>query len=381
MRVIERSGAAAASTIERLREVQRWLEALEVSPDSLWVCRGEELLAPLLAWGGTDALMRPFVEALETVSTPALDDEITPYRQPVFGLATGAERRAPVVFAARDEEQRLNRAITAAAARQRVAQILAEVNTPEPPRAASTVPIPARVESQGMVATEDAARRQHTAFTGDQRLLRAWHPGSGPERGEPQGAVTREDAARLLHAAFARDQRLLRAWHMVVAERPASPQVPSLLAEPEAPRMARMDTPITDPISARLQSVVDRTWRTSSGQIQVELSGSGMLPPVSASDDTIPLRAPDATAAWEATSRPFVEPPRTSPLRRLAAYGETTEVERGLALPTPSPAVPNEAAPHQVRVAFERANLAQEVAEIFRREAIRHGIVPEEDIS
>jgi len=56
------------------------------------------------------------------------------------------------------------------------------------------------------------------------------------------------------------------------------------------------------------------------------------------------------------------------------------EPERVLPMPAPSPAEPREAPPRPPRVAWERDDLAREVADIFRLEALRHGIVPEEDV-
>jgi hypothetical protein len=56
------------------------------------------------------------------------------------------------------------------------------------------------------------------------------------------------------------------------------------------------------------------------------------------------------------------------------------EPENVLPMPTPSPAWPREAPRRPPRAAWERDDLAREVADIFRREALRHGIAPEEDV-
>jgi hypothetical protein len=342
---------AAAALIERLREAQRQLEPLEVSPDSLWLCRAHEVLGPLLEWSGADAALRSVVQALEAGPTPFLDAELTPRRQPAFLPAPGAERARSYAAWPEGRPARPATAAVALEPGQRAARILAEAepNAREWPRSDSSPPQSPRRE--GLVPALP--------------------------RVELPGPVNREVAASRLQSLFAGDERLWRAWDRIVADIPAPPQVSAILAERESPPMMRVETS-ADPISVLLQPVVDRAVRQPSTRTTVELPGSGRL---RADATPIEARSPhwEQLPNREGTSRPFGEPPQTSGLRRLASYGETIEPERVLSMPAPSPAVPQAAPPQQPRVAFERADLAQEVTEIFRREALRHGIVAEED--
>jgi hypothetical protein len=209
-----------------------------------------------------------------------------------------------------------------------------------------------------------------------------------------QGAPNREDAARRLESMFAGDERLLRAWDGVVGGVPSPrevaaileehrPGVPTDSAEPESHRggpkerrrgvpVASLDSPtgsVADSLSVRLQPIVDRVWRTRSTPTTVEVPAS--------------ITPGRDTGNGEASPRqPFSGPARMSGLRRLAAYGETIEAGRVLPMPAKGeqrPGGPVEAPQQPVRAELTRRDLGHEVTEIFRREALRHGIVAEED--
>jgi len=389
VKILERGGAAAALMIERLREARRWIEPLEVSPDSLWVCREFDLLAPLLEWSGPDEALRPFVEAPQAAAAP-------PARLPDAGMSSQRRRSLPEGPAARPVTDAVGMGARLET-NQRVARILAEAGA-EPDavrghpesgsRAAARTLTKAITErahrrddhrdDQGSGSETTAASSLQEAQPAPESPRRKWL-GTVPssERFAAQSPLDREEAARRLQSLFAGDERLLRAWDQVMTETPPSPEVSAILAEPDSRRMIRMDAP-ADPIGALLEAVVDRAGQRPSTKTRIEPPGSRLLSPDSTSGEA---RRPrwDAPTNREETSRPFAEPPRTSALRRLASYGETIEPERVLSMPSPSPAAPKEAPQQQRRVAFERADLAEEVSEIFRREALRHGIVSEEE--
>jgi hypothetical protein len=131
-------------------------------------------------------------------------------------------------------------------------------------------------------------------------------------------------------------------------------------------------------MSVQLQEAADRamtvtaTGRRDSPASSVLRPRAFLYEPASQPTWPAPAQAPPA-------EQTIVEAPRQSGLRRLASLGET--VEPGSVPPTGAPddATPAEGWRRPRRALPETLDLAREVADIFRREALRHGIVPEED--
>jgi len=377
VKVLESGGSAAASTMERLREAQRRLELLHVSPEAILLCREEELLAPLLGWIGADPSLRPVVEELE---------------RSLGGTADGAFlSRTPAIFldSPSTERRKVDHAAAPGFARW------PETSAGEPNKA-------------GRPATADEVRRiLESLGGGDESMTTAWvesppegassrgraavpseaagpglsqRPGTAPGGfQEMPDAVTATDASRRLESRYGADERTARAWHQSVAPGPRIPAVDALLGEPGGNTARDADRPLPDPVSRSLQAAVDRALRVQARGVDRHPASPPALPPAAAAEN-LSRPAGEVPLAAESTGRTLGEAPRRSGLRRFAALGETIEAERVLPMPTPSPAATEDGPPRPSSVPWERDDLARQVADIFRREALRHGIVPEEDV-
>jgi hypothetical protein len=352
VRVLERGGAAAARLIERLRQTETLLEPFEAAPESLLLYREQQIIAPLLEWSGAGAALKPALDRLR--GAPAKTDG--------SAAREGRPLRPSPVFPPP------SRPLTPAT-------VEAPIKAP-PVLAANTLQRISRMLSQAEALA--AAETRQTAAKGffPERL------NGNPEPWPSPDSISSEDAARQLQAKFTHDVRLLRAWDSVVRQTSGRGEPASATTVEEAHRPAAASA-AADPFGILLQPVADRAWRRSAGAASADLPASRILRSDAVPAPVNPLQWTPAVPPGETTNRPFSEPPRSSGLRRLAAYGETIDPERALRAPQPSPAVPVQAFPEAPSrrhdAAAERSDLALEVAELFRREALRHGIVAEED--
>jgi hypothetical protein len=379
---LERGGAAVASTIERLRRVERLLEPLQVSTDSLMLCRAHEVLAPLLEWSGANDVLRRSIqerrpgvpgdgEALDPVAGPPADTEPMSRRRraPSTAAVTLARPGLPV----HSPESSAVRAVGGGPAPAAAAV------TPESRQRAAAILAQAESDAIAVRPSEPAASRF---------LRREWLV-PAPERIDWQSPVSRENAAHRLESVFARDERLLRAWERVVADEPGPREVVAILKERgpgvpvesagrESHRVSdgRPES-VTDPLGVQLEPVVERAWRARATAATAEVPARFMPGRDVGSGEARPSWT--SSPQDEGARQPLAGPARMSGLRRLASYGETIEAPRVLPTPAKSAGSPVAAPQRPVRAESARRDLGHEVTEIFRREALRHGIVAEED--
>jgi hypothetical protein len=368
VKYLESGGRAATTIIERLRDVQRRLEVLDVPLEAMILCREEELLAPLLEWGGTGAALRPTVDALEgSLRVPPEADRLAD-RPPSFRATHASPRQSgwgaavPVAGARaamsapwqEDARSLLNPA--SAGAQQRAAAILSE-------------------------STEAVRERERSAAGSPAEPgLHRWPVPELRESQELVLPVTADEARRRLESIFSNDERTTRGWRQPLSAAGGTDLVGAILGESAGVRAKVPGATPVDPMSRRLQSAVDRAMRVRevTRAREIEPSSPSLRIQGSAVEQTAqPVWSPPA--AEEQTGTTLAEPPRRSGLRRLASLGESMEPERALSMPTPSLSSSIEEPPRRAGVPLERDDLAREVADIFRREALRHGIVPEED--
>jgi hypothetical protein len=367
VKFLESGGRAATSTMDRLHDVQRRLELLDVQLGAMLLCREEELLAPLLKWGGTGASLRPALDGLEGSPRVPLEDDGQPQRPPgfraakAFHLQSGWSASAPVsgspapLPASRPEDARALLNPASAEMGQQVAAILS-------------------------ASAKTVWERSATGSPAEPGLLRRPAPELQESR-ELMSLVTAEEARRRLESRFADDERTARGWHQTLSAAEGTDLVTASPGEPGVTHAKVTETTPVDPVSRRLQSAVDRVMRGSAvpRTREVEPWGPSRGVQTSAVEDAS-RTVWDAPVAEERAGFTFAESPRRSGLRRLASLGESMEPERALSMPVPSHSSPiEEPPPPRAGLPVEREELAGEVADIFRREALRHGIVPEED--
>lgn len=378
MKILESGGRAAALAMERLRGAQRRLEPFEMSPELLLLCREEELLAPLLEWLGADTPLRSVLKELESGSEGASTDLFVSRGSTLLSGSPIAERQkvdsaaTPGFVQGSPGPPGMPDAAVRDVAADQVQRILEASLTRDDSTAAAWL----ESKPEGKAAAPPPPVR-----AGPVRPVLARRPAEAT--GEHQGilnAVTATEASRRLEARLGADERTARAWDQPVSSGTDIPRVAAILEDPGRGVSSVTDAPPADPVSRRLQAAVDRALHVRAagrdGQPSRPSPGFQTAAPGKAAS---PLER-DTPASAGPVRHSLGEPPRQSGLRRLASLGETMEPERVLPMPAPSPAEPREAPPRPPRVPWERDDLAREIADIFRLEALRHGIAPEEDV-
>ncbi len=372
---LERGGAAAASILRRLREAEGRIRWAEVSPEAMWICREEDLMVPLLGWAGADAALGVALEGLAGTAGPRL--EIDPFlgrRAPVFpgGPAVVRGTGAP--------------------------------GSPSPTGAATTGPQPRADGLRRHVAAileeagEPAAREESVPETGTQTRSSpdlaspGWHQPVSPATGfSPGGAVTgpwdeagggsdRGPGASVLGPgpeSRGGDRRS-------VEDEPGVRPLQTGMAEPGSgdpfQGTSRGEVPWRrDPVSLRLREVAHRAMTVREAGREDTPFGTRRSSRDNAEEPGAPPSWPPPEEDLPPSERTVVGGPGQSGLRRLASLGETLEPEPTSLESREDATIAPDPWRRPPRALPETRDLAREVADLFRREALRHGILPEED--
>ncbi len=370
---LERGGAAAASILRRLREAEGRIRWAEVSPEAMWICREEDLMVPLLGWAGADAALGVALEGLAGTAGPRL--EIDPF----------LGRRAPVFPGS-----------------PAVVRGTGAPDSPSPSGAATTGPQPRADGLRRHVAAileeagEPAAREESVPETGTQTRSSpaspGWHQPVSPATGfSPGGAVTgpwdeagggsdRGPGASVLGPG----PESRGGGRRSVEDEPGVRPLQTGMAEPGSgdpfQGTSRGEVPWRrDPVSLRLREVAHRAMTVREAGREDTPFGTRRSSRDNAEEPGAPPSWPPPEEDLPPSERTVVGGPGQSGLRRLASLGETLEPEPTSLESREDATIAPDPWRRPPRALPETRDLAREVADLFRREALRHGILPEED--
>ncbi len=364
-------------------------------------------MARLLGRVGADAALGAALEGLAGAAGPGL--EIDPFlgrRAPVFPGSPAAVRGtgapgspSPTGAATTGPQPRAD------GLRRHVAAILEEAGEPAareesvPETGTQTrsspwpmPPEPERPAPGGILSAQEAGRRLALAMAADDLASPGWHQPVSPATGfSPGGAVTgpwdeagggsdRGPGASVLGPgpeSRGGDRRS-------VEDEPGVRPLQTGMAEPGSgdpfQGTSRGEVPWRrDPVSLRLREVAHRAMTVREAGREDTPFGTRRSSRDNAEEPGAPPSWPPPEEDLPPSERTVVGGPGQSGLRRLASLGETLEPEPTSLESREDATIAPDPWRRPPRALPETRDLAREVADLFRREALRHGILPEED--